>query len=94
MIHNPACHCGVQQIRRKLQLERLYLLQNALLVTLAINPDPFYLQTAAENADQAKTLQSRYDRLALVRLLVFVGWLAALIVLFSNNFLVGLVVFC
>ncbi len=93
MIHNPACHCGVQQIRRKLQLERLYLLQNALLVTLAMNPDPFYLQTAAENADQAKTLQSRYDRLALVRLLVFVGWLAALIVLFSNNFLVGLVVF-
>lgn len=58
-----------------------------------IDPDPFYVRIAAENADRAKTLQSRYDRLALVRLLIFIGWLATLIVLFSNHFLIGLVVF-
>jgi hypothetical protein len=57
------------------------------------DPTSFYQETATENTEKAKNLQSRYDRLALVRLLVFVGWLAALIVLFSNNLLVGLVVF-
>jgi len=57
------------------------------------DPDSFYVRTAADNAERASTLQSRYDRLALVRLLVFFGWLAGLIVLFSNNFLPGLVAF-
>jgi hypothetical protein len=57
------------------------------------NPFDFYQQTATENAEKAKTLQSRYDRLALVRLVVFIGWLALLIVFFSNYFLVGLTVF-
>lgn len=57
------------------------------------NATEFYQKTATENAEKAKTLQRRYDRLALVRLAVFAGWLALLIVLFSNNFLVGLVVF-
>lgn len=57
------------------------------------NPTNFYQKTATENTEKAKSLQSRYDRLALVRLVVFIGWLALLIVLFSNNFLVGLAVF-
>ncbi|TXF90068.1 hypothetical protein FUA23_07455 [Neolewinella aurantiaca] len=57
------------------------------------NPDNFYQQTSIDNAGKAKTLQSCYDRLALVRLVVFIGWLALLIVLFSNNFLIGLAVF-
>lgn len=57
------------------------------------NPASFYQKTAVENTEIAKALQSRYDRLALVRLVVFIGWLALLIVLFSNNFFVGLAVF-
>ncbi len=57
------------------------------------NATEIYQNIAAENAEKAKVLQSRYDRLALVRLVAFIGWLALLIVLFSNNFLVGLVVF-
>ena len=57
------------------------------------NPTDFYRKTAAKNEEKASALQRRYDRLALVRLLVFTGWLALLIVLFSNHFLIGLLVF-
>ena len=57
------------------------------------NVTDFYQDTATENAKNAKSLQARYDRLAFVRLVVFIGWLALLIVLFSTNFLVGLIAF-
>ena len=56
-------------------------------------PRPFYVRTRETAAALATDLRRRYDRLAFVRLAVFIGWLALLIVLFTTWFLVGLVVF-
>jgi hypothetical protein len=57
------------------------------------NPTFHYERTAAEATKKARTQQALYDRLALVRLVIFVGWLAALIVLITTTFLPGLVFF-
>ncbi|MEM9928953.1 MAG: hypothetical protein AAF840_03965, partial [Bacteroidota bacterium] len=52
-------------------------------------PRPYYQITAQENTERAAALQKRYDRLALVRLVAFFVWLAAVIVLFRTNLLWG-----
>jgi len=58
-----------------------------------MSPKFHYERTAAEALARSKQLRVRYDRLALIRLVVFVGWVAALIVLITTKFLVGLVFF-
>ena len=58
-----------------------------------IEPRAFYDQVVTTATDRAAALQARYDRLAFVRLAVFVGWLAALIVLVTTWFVWGLIFF-
>jgi hypothetical protein len=48
-------------------------------------PRKFYEHTAAENTLLATTLQSRYDRLAIIRLVIFLAWVAAMIILIGTN---------
>lgn len=49
-------------------------------------PRSYYEQIFATNTVLADELQSRYDRLAMVRLVVFIAWLAGLIILIGTNF--------
>lgn len=55
-------------------------------------PANFYQQLQEEQSSLARHLQQRYERLALVRLAVFVGWVAGMIVLFTTDWRVGFAV--
>jgi hypothetical protein len=48
-------------------------------------PRNYYESVVGENTLLAATLQSRYDRLAMVRLVIFMAWIAAMIVLIGTN---------
>lgn len=54
------------------------------------SPSEFYRHTFQEQTTLAEKYTQRYERLALVRLVVFIAWLAAVIVLITTNFLWGL----
>lgn len=56
-------------------------------------PAKYYENIVAENTLLATALQSRYDRLAMVRLVVFLGWIVAMIVLIGTNGLWALAFF-
>lgn len=58
-----------------------------------ISSPEFYQQLLQEQSVLAQRLNRRYERLALVRLAVFIGWLVGMILLFSYDWRVGLVVF-
>lgn len=49
-------------------------------------PKSYYEHTLATNTALAEQLQSKYDRLALVRLVIFLAWVTVLIVLLGTNF--------
>lgn len=53
----------------------------------------YYRRVREREAARRATLTARYERLALVRLAVFLGWIAGLIVLFSTNGRWGLAAF-
>lgn len=57
------------------------------------NPTFYYERTAAAATSKAGEQQALYDRLALVRLVIFIGWLAALIVLITTVFWFGALFF-
>ncbi|MEL7162442.1 MAG: hypothetical protein AAFN92_16910, partial [Bacteroidota bacterium] len=50
----------------------------------------FYEQTQATQSDLANRESSRYERFTYVRLLLFFGWVAALIVAFGTDWRIGL----
>lgn len=58
-----------------------------------ISPPEFYQQLLEEQSKLAQRLHQQYDRLALVRLAVFFGWVIGLILLFTADWRVGFVIF-
>jgi len=56
-----------------------------------VQPLPYYTRLAEEQLTRARSLQQRYDRLAVVRLLVVLGLIPVFILAFDTGFWVGAV---